>query len=55
MAGSHIDITARGQVKVAKALNKLLRQGQSLGDIAAEYLLESTQQRFVDQQAPKPR
>lgn len=55
MAGTHIDISARGQVKVAKALNKLLRQGQNLtpvlGDIA-EYLLESTQQRFVDQQAP---
>ncbi|WP_299494944.1 phage virion morphogenesis protein [uncultured Shewanella sp.] len=55
MAGTHIDITARGQVNVAKALNKLLRQGQNLnpilGDIA-EYLLESTQGRFIDQQAP---
>ncbi|WP_299001722.1 phage virion morphogenesis protein [uncultured Shewanella sp.] len=55
MAGTHIDITARGQVKVAKALNQLLKQGQNLnpilGDIA-EYLLESTQGRFVDQQAP---
>ena len=55
MAGSFISIDVRGQAQIAKALNRLLKQGSDLApafrDIG-EYLLESTQQRFVDMQAP---
>jgi len=55
MAGSFISVDVRGQKKISQALNRLLKQGSDLEpafrDIG-EYLLESTQQRFVDQQAP---
>ncbi|MCG9755026.1 phage virion morphogenesis protein [Shewanella insulae] len=55
MAGSYIKVEYRGEKGIAKALNRLLKQGQNLapvlGDIG-EYLLPSTQQRFVDMQAP---
>ncbi len=55
MAGSFISIDVRGQAQIAKALNRLLKQGSDLApafrDIG-EYWLESTQQRFVDMQAP---
>jgi len=55
MAGSFVSVDIRGQKQVAQALNRLLKQGGDLEpafrDIG-EYLLESTQQRFIDQQAP---
>lgn len=55
MAGSFISIEAIGQKQIGQALNRLLKQGSdlepALRDIG-EYLLESTQQRFIDQQAP---
>jgi len=55
MAGSFVSVDVVGQKQIAQALNRLLKQGSDLEpafrDIG-EYLLESTQQRFVDQQAP---
>ena len=55
MAGASIKVSVRGERTIAKALNSLLKQGHNLapvlGDIG-EYLLPSTQQRFVDMQAP---
>ncbi len=55
MAGSFISVDVLGTSTVAKELNKLIQQSSNLDpafrDIG-EYLLESTQQRFVDQQAP---
>jgi phage virion morphogenesis protein len=55
MAGTHIKVEAKGRTAITKALNDLLKQSgnltPALGDIG-EYLLESTQQRFIDQQAP---
>ena len=55
MAGTHIKVEAKGRTAITKALNNLLKQSgnltPALGDIG-EYLLESTQQRFIDQQAP---
>ncbi|PKG74230.1 phage virion morphogenesis protein [Shewanella sp. GutCb] len=55
MAGTHIKVEARGRTAITKALNNLLKQSgnltPALGDIG-EYLLESTQQRFIEQQAP---
>ncbi|AQS38586.1 phage virion morphogenesis protein, putative tail completion [Shewanella psychrophila] len=55
MAGTHIKVEAKGRTAITKALNSLLKQSgnltPSLGDIG-EYLLKSTQQRFIEQQAP---
>ncbi|MBL4832166.1 MAG: phage virion morphogenesis protein [Aliivibrio sp.] len=55
MAGSFIQVEVKGAGAISKTLNKLLRQSNDLSpafrDIG-EYLLESTQQRFIDQQAP---
>ncbi|OUR89889.1 phage virion morphogenesis protein [Gammaproteobacteria bacterium 42_54_T18] len=55
MTGSFVSVDVRGQKQISQALDRLLRQGSDLEpafrDIG-EYLLESTQQRFVDQQAP---
>jgi len=55
MAGSFINVDVLGANQVTTALNKLLKQSDNLEpafrDIG-EYLLESTQQRFIDQQAP---
>ncbi|MDO6488238.1 phage virion morphogenesis protein [Colwellia sp. 6_MG-2023] len=55
MAGSFISVDVVGQKQIGQALNRLLKQGSdlepALRDIG-EYLLESTQQRFIDQQAP---
>lgn len=55
MAGASINVSVKGDRAIAKALNGLLKQGSNLkpalGDIG-EYLLASTQQRFIDQQAP---
>jgi len=55
MAGSFVSVDVRGQKQISQALNRLLKQGSDLEpafrDIG-EYLLESTQQRFIDQQAP---
>jgi len=55
MAGSFISVDVRGQKQIANALNHLLKQGSDLEPAfreIGEYLLESTQQRFIDQQAP---
>lgn len=55
MAGSFISVDVIGQKQVAQALNRLLKQGSNLDPVfrdIGEYLLESTQQRFIDQQAP---
>ncbi|MCL1162468.1 phage virion morphogenesis protein [Shewanella chilikensis] len=55
MAGSYIKVEYRGEKSLTNALNSLLKQGSNLapvlGDIG-EYLLPSTQQRFVEMQAP---
>lgn len=55
MAGSFVSVDVRGQAQIANALNRLLKQGSDLAPAfrgIGEYLLESTQQRFIDQQAP---
>jgi len=55
MAGSFIQVEFRGLKSLTKAINKLLKQGQNLEPAlreVGEYLVESTQQRFVDMQAP---
>jgi len=55
MAGSFIQVEVKGQATIAKALNKLLRQGSDLSPALVEigdYLVDSTQERFNDQQAP---
>ena len=55
MAGSFISIDVIGEGDITNALNRLIKQGQSLKpafrDIG-EHLLESHEQRFKDQQAP---
>ncbi len=55
MAGAFASVEIKGLAKVNQAINRLLRQGQNLDpalrDIG-EFWLESTQQRFVDMQAP---
>lgn len=54
MAGTFITVDVKGERSIAKALNALVKRGgdltPALGDIG-EYLTESTQQRFIDQQA----
>ncbi|PKG73170.1 phage virion morphogenesis protein [Shewanella sp. GutCb] len=55
MAGTQIKVEAQGRTAISKALNNLLKQSGNLTPALAdigEYLLESTQQRFIDQQAP---
>lgn len=55
MAGSYINVDVRGLTKVNQALNQLIKNGQELEPIfreIGEYLLENTQRRFKDQQAP---
>ncbi len=55
MAGTYIKVEARGRTAITKALNNLLKQSGNLTPALAdigEYLLESTQQRFIEQQAP---
>lgn len=55
MAGSFIKINVVGEGVINKALNKLLRQGSELNPVLAEigeYLVDSTKERFDDQQAP---
>ena len=55
MAGTHIKVEAKGRTAITKALNNLLKQSGDLTPVLGEigeYLLESTQQRFIDQQAP---
>lgn len=53
MAGSFISV--EGQANVTRAFNRLLKQSSdlspALGSIG-EYLIESTQQRFIDQESP---
>lgn len=55
MAGGTISVELKGGRAITQALNKLLKQSSdlspALGDVG-EYLLQSTQQRFIDQQAP---
>ncbi|WP_065204260.1 phage virion morphogenesis protein [Shewanella woodyi] len=55
MAGTRIQVDVKGGAKITTALNNLLKQSGDLtpvfGEIG-EYLLESTQQRFIEQQAP---
>jgi phage virion morphogenesis protein len=55
MAGSFLKVNTVGTKPVSKALNQLLKNvsdiSQAQRDIG-EYLIETTQQRFVDQQAP---
>lgn len=55
MAGTAINVSVKGERVIAKALNGLLKQGSNLKPALAdigEYLLASTQQHFIDQQAP---
>lgn len=55
MSGTFINVTAKGQRTIAKSLNALLKQSGNLTPVLtdiADYLLASTQRRFVDQQAP---
>jgi len=55
MAGAFIEVSVVGASAIANALNQLLQQSGNLNPALAdigEYLLDSTQQRFVDQQAP---
>lgn len=55
MAGSFVQIKVTGANTIAKALNRLLKQSGDLSpalEDIGEYLVESTKQRFVDQQAP---
>lgn len=55
MAGSSIKITTQGDRAISEVLQQLLEQSQdltlALNDIG-EYLLETHQQRFIDQQTP---
>ena len=55
MAGSSIKITTQGDRAISEVLQQLLEQSQdltpALTDIG-EYLLETHQQRFIDQQTP---
>ena len=55
MVASVIKVDVKGEASIAKALNALLKQSGDLTPALAdvgEYLLESTQQRFISQQAP---
>ncbi len=55
MAGTYIHVETTGLTQINKALKTLVRKGQSLDPVLrdiGEYLLESTQRRFIDQQAP---
>lgn len=55
MAGSFVSIDVRGQKQIAQALNRLLQQGGDLEPAfreIGEFMLETTQQRFDDMQAP---
>lgn len=55
MAGSSIKITTQGDRAISEVLQQLLEQSQdltpALNDIG-EYLLETHQQRFIEQQTP---
>ena len=55
MAGSFVSVEFRGQKTLAKELNRLLKkvdnQDSALNEIG-NYLVESTEQRFDDMQAP---
>ena len=55
MAGTYIQVETIGLNQISKALNQLIKNGQDLQPALkeiGEYLLESTQRRFIDQQAP---
>ena len=55
MAGSFVQVQVRGKTQISQALNKLIKNTSNVEPALAEigeYLLESTQQRFVDMQAP---
>ena len=55
MAGSFVSLELRGEEQIAQALNNLLTKSSDLSpafkDIG-EHLIESTQQRFFDQETP---
>ncbi|MDR8523466.1 phage virion morphogenesis protein [Shewanella fidelis] len=55
MAGSRIEINTKGDRAISEVLQQLIEQSQdltpALHDIG-EYLLETHQQRFIDQQTP---
>jgi len=55
MAGSFISVDVRGQKQISQALNRLLKQGSDLKPaltVIGEHLLESTQERMKQEQAP---
>lgn len=55
MAGSFVQVQVRGKTQISQALNKLIQNTNNVEPALAEIgecLLESTQQRFVDMQAP---
>jgi phage virion morphogenesis protein len=55
MAGVSIKVETKGLSELNKALQRLLAQGQDMSALyqdIGEYLLQTHQQRFVDQQAP---
>ncbi|UCX05432.1 phage virion morphogenesis protein [Shewanella glacialimarina] len=55
MAGASVRVETKGLPELNKALQHLLEQGQDMSAVyqeIGEYLLQTHQQRFIDQQAP---